>query len=150
MPIPCPSLETIAADLPSILILLQTLRPAVTVLQPVIGNMLLSVRLDFGALSVVLTNELNATAQTTAVHLDPLIIDTVSQIGKTSRLGLRVLDVLAEYLGGKALADEKWDGNEGEGVFSSLTAKTLDLELTRISKVLLSCSIRLVVRTIQR
>ncbi|KAG8880484.1 hypothetical protein FRB98_005069 [Tulasnella sp. 332] len=29
---------------------------------------------------------------------------------------MRVLDVFAEYLGGKALPDEKWDGDEGEDI----------------------------------
>lgn len=41
-----------------------------------------------------------------------------------SRLGIRVLDVYSEYLGGKALADEKWEGDEGEGMITLLSAKT--------------------------
>ncbi|KAG8858780.1 hypothetical protein FRB96_004917 [Tulasnella sp. 330] len=95
VPIPCRTLDTIATDLPSVLLLLQDLKPAVTILQPIIGKMLLA---------------------TNAVRPDPRIVDIVSKIGNTSRLGMRVLDVFAEYLGGKALPDEKWDGDEGEDI----------------------------------
>ncbi|KAG9015385.1 hypothetical protein FRB95_014908 [Tulasnella sp. JGI-2019a] len=93
IPVPCPTFETIASDLPSILDLLEQVQPAITVLQPRMGKMLQA---------------------TNATHPKNAIVDQVAKIGRTSRLGIRLLDVYSEHLGGGAPADEKWEGDDSD------------------------------------
>ncbi|KAG8905991.1 hypothetical protein FRB99_007848 [Tulasnella sp. 403] len=93
VPVPYATSRNVTDELPSIIAILNDVKPALTIVHPIVGGLLQE-----------------------ASSGDPLVAVMMKELGDKNRLGTCVLNVFDPSLSGTPLEDELWDGVEGEGL----------------------------------